>query len=84
MLLHLFATGLPVPRYLNADPDPSFHLNADPDPHQSDANLRPLILNHLLLNFDFNADPDPAFLSTNADPDPAFQNWGMIDFLKRF
>ncbi len=30
------------------------------------------------LNFDFNADPDPAFQS-NADPDPASQNYADTD-----
>jgi hypothetical protein len=67
---------------LNADPDlhfnadPDTHFNADPDlaPNQGDADLQPLVyrvqtLQASILNFDFNADPDPAFLS-NADPDP--------------
>ncbi len=36
--------------------------------------LHDSVLNLLkLLNFDFNADPDPAFHS-NADPDPAFHS----------
>ncbi len=69
------------------DPDLTFHCNADPPdlaPHQDDAILQPLVCRvadplrlHIeppkLLNFDLNADPDPAFHS-NADPDPASQN----------
>jgi hypothetical protein len=38
-------------------------------PRPSTAPFEPL----KLLNFDFNADPDPAF-NSNADPDPAFKN----------
>jgi hypothetical protein len=69
--------------------DPAFHLNADPDPLQGDSNLRPLSilslrasnvsvhspsrLNFKALEFDFNADLDPAFHS-NVDPDPSSKN----------
>ncbi len=50
--------------------------------YQSDANLRPLVYYgppwlhfepQQLLNFDFDADPDPAF-HPNADADPVSQN----------
>ncbi len=65
---------------LTTDPVPLFILiqDQDPDlvPHRSDANPRPLVYRPSmapfsepleLQNFDFNADPDPAF-QTNADP----------------
>ncbi len=51
-----------------SNPDP------DPDPHQSDGNLRRLFYRPSrsafwaslkLLNFDFNADPDPAFITVD-------------------
>ncbi len=75
--------------HCNADPDldPPFHFNADPNPdpelHQSEricnhwsayalhGSIQPLTI----LNFDFNADPDPAFHSNaGPDPDPAYRN----------
>jgi hypothetical protein len=60
-----------------------FSLDMDPAPHlKIGGNLRPLVYRasrtrfepiELLLNCDFNADPDPAF-HTNEDPDLAFKN----------
>ncbi len=68
----------PDPSFLSdADPDPTFHFDADPNPHQSDANLRSLVLQTLhvlhcsphLLNFYPDADPDASF-DFDAAPDP--------------
>ncbi len=50
---------------MDLDPDPG------PAPHQSDENLP--LEPRKFMNFDFYADPDPAFCS-KTDPDPASKN----------
>ncbi len=67
--------------YLKADPSRyNFSLkcnpNPNPAPHQSDGSPRPPRLCFeplMLMNFDFNADPDSVF-HANGDPDPAPKN----------
>jgi hypothetical protein len=78
-----------IPLNEDPNHDKNYHFNANPYPLQSDGNLPIFSLHasivsvhgptrlHFkplkLLNFDFNAGPDPAF-HYNADPDPASKN----------
>ncbi len=74
----------PVFRF-NADPDPAFHFNEDPDPapHQTDGNLRPLVVDPPKLHFELpglHCERPWLYFKTlkfpnldfNADPDLAF------------